>query len=64
MNQNELKTRLNYAVNQVGLKAKNISEKTGIMQSDISRFKNGQIMLCISDAFKLQKYFDSFNGLL
>lgn len=60
MDQEQLKKRLMYALNTVGLKAKQISGYTGISQADISRFKNGKIMLCLSDAQKLANYFDKF----
>lgn len=60
MDQEKLKNRLIYATTEIGLKAKQISKYTGITQTDISRFKNGQIMLCLSDAQKLASYFDKF----
>lgn len=60
MDQEQLKKRLLYATTEIGLKAKQISKYTGISQADISRFKNGQIMLCLSDAKKLNNYFDRF----
>lgn len=60
MDQEQLQKRLVYATTEIGLKAKQISKFTGISQTDISRFKNGQIMLCLSDAKRLTNYFDNF----
>lgn len=41
-----------------GLMAKAISNKTGITTDILSRFKNGHICLCDTDALKLESYLD------
>ena len=51
MNQNELREKLCVIITK-GLMAKAISDKTGITTDILSRFKNGHICLCDSDASK------------
>lgn len=60
MDQGQLRKRLIYATNDVGLKAKQIAKITGIDESCLSRFKTGKAMLYLSDAQKLDAYFDRF----
>lgn len=60
MDQKQLRKRLIYAINNVGLKAKSISKVTGVDESSLSRFKTGKAMLYLSDAQKLDAYFDKF----
>lgn len=55
MNQNELRTKL-ISIIAKGLIARAISDKTGITTDILSRFKNGHICLCDSDATKLESY--------
>lgn len=43
---------------KAGLSAKSIAECTGIDYKDLSRFKNGHIYLCDSDAKRLEEYLD------
>lgn len=43
---------------QAGLSAKSIAECTEIDYKDLSRFKNGHICLCESDAERLDAYLD------
>lgn len=62
LNQENLRKQLQIAVTDIGLKAKNISEKTGILYCDVSRFKNGKIDLCIADFDKLKAYLDTFSS--
>lgn len=57
MNQNELRERL-CAIIANGLMAKAIASKTGITTDILSRFKNGHICLCDTDASKLESYLD------
>lgn len=57
MNQNELRTKL-ISIIAKGLMARAISDKTGITTDILSRFKNGHICLCDSDASKLKSYLD------
>ena len=57
MNQNELRTKL-ISIIAKGLMARAISDKTGITTDILSRFKNGHICLCDSDASKLESYLD------
>ena len=57
MNENELRTKL-ISIIAKGLMAKAISDKTGITTDILSRFKNGHICLCDSDASKLESYLD------
>ena len=64
VNQTQLKILLNQIIEQVGIKAKVIAIKTGISQSDLSRFKNGQICLCLRDSQKLENYLDTFKNML
>lgn len=59
-NQKQLQKRLLYAINDIGLKAKQISKITGIGESELSRFKTGKAMLCLPDVKKLNNYFDNF----
>lgn len=58
--QKQLQKRLLYAINEIGLKAKQISKITGIDESELSRFKTGKAMLCLPDVEKLNNYFDKF----
>lgn len=60
MDQTELRDRLNYACDTVGLKSKTIAKIAGVEESRLSRFKNGKAMLCLPEAKKLEKYFDNF----
>ena len=55
MNQELLREKLNTVIAS-GLMAKAISNKTGITTDILSRFKNGHICLCQSDADKLETY--------
>lgn len=57
MSQNELREMLCMTISK-GLMAKAISSKTGITTDILSRFKNGHICLCDSDASKLESYLD------
>lgn len=57
MNQNELREKLSVTIAK-GLVAKAIAAKTGITTDILSRFKNGHICLCDSNAFKLSAYLD------
>ena len=60
MDQSRLRKRLIYAIETVGLKAKSISKITGVDESSLSRFKTGKAMLYLSDAQRLDAYFDKF----
>lgn len=62
LSQAALRKQLISAINDIGLKATAISKKTGILQSDISLFKNGKIELCLSDFEKLRSFLDSFKA--
>jgi len=64
MNQLDLKILLNQVINKVGIKGKVISQKTGINASDLSRFKNGQILLCERDSQKLESLLNTFKIML
>lgn len=55
MNQEELRNKL-ICVVENGLVAKIIAQKTDIPQDVLSRFKNGKVCLCESDAVRLEKY--------
>lgn len=57
MSQNELRENLCITISK-GLMAKAISNKTGITTDILSRFKNGHICLCDTDALKLESYLD------
>lgn len=57
MCQNELRELLCMTISK-GLMAKAISNKTGITTDILSRFKNGHICLCDTDALKLESYLD------
>lgn len=57
MNQHDLRERLCMIIAK-GLMAKAISSKTGITTDILSRFKNGHICLCDTDALKLESYLD------
>lgn len=57
-----LREQLIYSVQNIGIKAKVISQKTGILACDLSRFKNGKIELCLLDCEKLKNYLDTFNS--
>lgn len=57
MSQNELREKLCITISK-GLMAKAISNKTGITTDILSRFKNGHICLCDTDALKLESYLD------
>lgn len=57
MFQEKLKSKF-ISVVQAGLSAKSIAEYTGVDYKDLSRFKNGHIYLCESDAKRLEKYLD------
>ncbi len=57
MNQELLRKRLNDVVS-AGLVAKAISKHTDIATDVLSRFKNGYVCLCPSDADKLKAYLD------
>lgn len=57
MNQEELREKLNTVIAN-GLVAKAIAEKVGIGTDYLSRFKNGHICLCKTDADRLQAYLD------
>ena len=63
MEQNVLRDKLFRVIEDIGIRATVISSKTGLLQSDISRFKNGKILLCYSDAQKLESYLDGFENL-
>lgn len=63
MEQNILRDKLVRVIEEIGIRANAISDKTGLLQSDISRFKNGKILLCYSDAQKLESYLDGFKNL-
>ncbi len=58
--QNELRTRLNYVVNDIGVRASKISVYTHIERCRLSNFKNGKLFLCRPEAVRLQKYLDNF----
>jgi len=58
--QNDLRKRLNYAIDEIGLKAKTIGRKTNIAECELSRFKNGKAVLCQPDVKKLTSYLDNF----
>ncbi len=62
MNQKALREQLMCAIQNIGIKAKVISQKTGILACDLSRFKNNKIELCLSDYEKLKNYLDTFNS--
>lgn len=55
--QEELKNKF-ISIVQAGLSAKSIAEYTNIDYKDLSRFKNGHIYLCESEAEQLEKYLD------
>ncbi len=55
--QKELREKLQ-AITSKGLVAKAIASKTGIAMDVLSRFKNGYICLCASDASRLETYLD------
>ena len=55
--QEKLKNKF-ISIIQAGLSAKSIAEYTGIDYRDLSRFKNGHIYLCESDAEHLEEYLD------
>lgn len=55
MSQNDLRNML-ICVLKNGLVAKIIAEKTSIPPDILSRFKNGKVCLCETDADKLEKY--------
>lgn len=57
MDQELLRERLNSVVAS-GLIAKAISKHTNIATDVLSRFKNGYVCLCPSDAEKLKLYLD------
>ena len=57
MNQNLLREKLNVTIAS-GLVAKAIANKTGITTDILSRFKNGHICLCDTDAERLKQYLD------
>lgn len=57
MNQNELREKLRSIIAE-GLMAKSIANKTGITTDILSRYKNGHISLCDSDALKLESYLE------
>lgn len=57
MFQEELKNKF-ISIVQAGLSAKSIAQYTDIDYKDLSRFKNGHIYLCESDAKRLEKYLD------
>lgn len=58
MDQNELREMLCMTISK-GLMAKAISNKTGITTDILSRYKNGHISLCDSDASKLEDYLNN-----
>jgi plasmid maintenance system antidote protein VapI len=60
MDQKELRGRLNYACDTIGLKSKTIAKVAGVEESRLSRFKNGKTMLCRPEAKRLENYFDNF----
>ena len=55
--QNELREKLK-VITSKGLVAKAIASKTGISMDILSRFKNGYVCLCESDASRLETYLD------
>lgn len=55
--QKELREKLQAIISK-GLVAKAIASKTGIAMDVLSRFKNGYICLCASDASRLEEYLD------
>lgn len=55
MNQTELRNNLICVIDN-GLVAKIIAQKTKIPQDVLSRFKNGKVCLCETDADRLEKY--------
>lgn len=55
MSQEVLRKELNKVLD-AGVSAKAISKVTGIYHIDISRFKNGQIMLMEEKAKRLERY--------
>lgn len=55
MNQTELRNNLICVIDN-GLVAKIIAQKTKISQDVLSRFKNGKVCLCETDADRLEKY--------
>ena len=57
MNQESLRKKLNVTIAS-GLVAKAIASKTGITTDILSRFKNGHICLCDTDADVLEEYLD------
>lgn len=64
MSQIELKNLFIQIISQVGIKSKVIANKTGISQSDLSRFKNGHICLCLRDSQNLEDYLNTFKNML
>ena len=60
MEQDQLRKRLIYAIDNVGLRAKQIGKIAGITESTLSRFKNAKTMLCRPEAERLNKYFEQF----
>lgn len=57
MDQELLRNKLNDVI-ALGLVAKAISKSTNISNDILSRFKNGHICLCQSDADRLKAYLD------
>ena len=57
MFQEKIKSKF-ISIVQAGLSAKSIAEHTDIDYKDLSRFKNGHIYLCESDAKRLEEYLD------
>lgn len=57
MDQELLRNKLNNVIAS-GLVAKAISKRTNISNDILSRFKNGHICLCPSDAETLKAYLD------
>jgi hypothetical protein len=55
MNQTDLRNKLINVIEN-GLVAKIIAQKTNIPQDVLSRFKNGKVCLCVSDAVRLERY--------
>lgn len=60
IDQNELKNRLDYCLNTIGVKQNYVCKNTGIDVPTLSKFKNNKIYLNDKDARNLQNYFDKF----
>ncbi len=62
--QENLRSKINNLINQYGIKANHICDRTNIDAAYFCRWRRGQRYLGTDDTKSIQKYLEEFKGML